>query len=120
MPCKKINLIPIPLHKKRENQRGFNQAKLLAENIALYFNLPLLNNALIKTKATPPQADLKGRQRRENIKNAFSCLSPDLVQNKTILLIDDVTTTGATLQQAAKVLKQAGARSVWSLVIAKG
>jgi predicted amidophosphoribosyltransferase len=80
----------------------------------------MLDNALIKIKYTPPQADLKGRQRRENIKNAFNCPVPKLVQNKTILLIDDVTTTGATLQQAAKVLKQAGARSVWGLVIAKG
>ena len=114
-------VMAVPLHWKRQNVRGFNQAQLLAANVATYFNLDLLENALVRTKWTRPQVELKGQQRRTNVRGVFACRnSKKIINNKNILLVDDVATTAATLQEAAKVLRAAGARQVWGVVLAKG
>jgi len=75
---------------------------------------------LAKIKETPPQAELSDEERKENLKGSFSCRSPDLVKGKKIILIDDVYTTGSTMEECAKVLKMAGAKEVVGIVVARG
>ncbi|MCX6811483.1 MAG: ComF family protein, partial [Candidatus Berkelbacteria bacterium] len=95
-------IIPIPLNRKRELERGFNQARELAEIISLRFDIPLAKDVLIRKKYTLPQINLKLKERSENIKDAFRLSSNKGTKGKTILLIDDVTTSGATLNEAAR------------------
>jgi len=112
-------VIPIPLHYRRERERGFNQAKLLAKIVAHHFNLTLIE-ALKKIKNTKPQAKIKDIEKRmKNISNCFAIKSPEMIQNKNIILVDDVFTSGATLTEAVKTLKQNGAKKVIALVLAK-
>jgi len=115
-------LMAVPLHYKRFLYRGFNQAELLAEVTSLQFGWPILKKTLIKKKFTRPQAELTQLERKDNIKGVFSLKeeSRQLIINKKILLIDDILTTGATLNECARVLKEAGAREVSALVLAKG
>lgn len=114
-------IVPVPLHPKRLRWRGFNQAELLAKNLADYFKLPMENSALIRKRNNIPQVEVKDRRERmENIKDAFDCIRPEAVKGKTIILIDDVCTTSATLSECAKVLKKSGAREVWGAVVARG
>ena len=109
----------VPLHKKRLKWRGFNQAELLAKKVSANLNLPL-EDLLIRTKNTPPQAKLNCAERIQNLKNAFE-VSPELsVKNKTVILVDDISSTGSTLIECAKVLKKAGVGEVWGLVLARG
>lgn len=111
-------VIPVPLAKKRLRWRGFNQAELLAREFSAYFNYGL-NLDLKRIKYRCPQADLNESERIMNIQSAFTWTGGDL-KGQTILLIDDVITTGATLNEAAKVLKAAGATQIDVLVLAKG
>lgn len=113
-------LIPVPIHKRRENRRGFNQSELLAKFLADIFQMEYCPDILIRTKNTMPQADIKERaDRLENIKSAFDCLSPTKISGRSVILIDDVCTTGATLNECAKILKHHGAKSVMALVLAR-
>lgn len=115
-------LIPIPLSKKRFRERGFNQAELLCEEIVKLDkkeNLELLNNALIRTVDKEHQAKIEDRKKRiANIIGCFKVINENLINGKNIILIDDVTTTGATLSEAKKILKGAGARKVIAFTIA--
>ena len=114
-------LVPIPLSRQRDAERGFNQAGLLADKVGEAFEIPVLNRVLKKVKDVRPQMELKRRERLENIKGAFGLgRGARKVKNKTVLLVDDVFTTGATLNEAGLVLKKAGAKNVWGLVLAKG
>ena len=116
-----ILLIPIPLHWRRLNWRSYNQSELLAEEIAKEFNLKIESNILTKSKHQKPQAELKDKEERiKNAKNIFACTRSDLVQDKVIILVDDISTTGSTLDEAARILKEAGAEKVIGLVVAKG
>ncbi|MFH1582976.1 MAG: ComF family protein [Candidatus Falkowbacteria bacterium] len=112
-------VIFVPLSKKRLRWRGFNQAELLAQKIAEKYNLALDAVNLIRVKHKRPQAKLDEIHRLENIKDCFEWRGGDL-NKKNIILIDDVVTTGATLNECAKVLKAHGAGEVWGLVVAKG
>lgn len=114
-------IVPIPLYGTRIRKRGFNQAELLAKEIANYFNLPLGLNILKRKIPTIPQVNIKDREKRKaNIKNIFD-ISPEYsVEGKIIILVDDVITTGATLVEAGKILKKYGAKEVWALTVAKG
>ncbi len=112
-------IIPVPLSKKRLRWRGFNQAELLAQKVAEKYGLTLDKSNLIRIKHKTPQAKLDEIHRLENIKGCFSWQGGSL-NKKNIILIDDVTTTGATLNECAKVLKANGAGEVWGLVVAKG
>ena len=111
--------LPVPLTKKRKKWRGFNQSEEIARELSLYYKIPLLNNVLMKTKETLSQTELSGKEREENIKDAFICLNRDLIKNKKILLVDDVYTTGSTMEECATVLKHAGAKEVWGIVVAR-
>jgi competence protein ComFC len=120
---KKIDLsesliIPVPLSKKRLKWRGFNQAEILAKKISNKFNLDFSND-LKRIKYQKPQASLSEKERKINLINSFSWQGKNL-KNKKIILVDDVVTTGSTLNECAKTLKNAGARKIWGLVIAKG
>ncbi len=114
-------IIPIPLHRAKERQRGFNQSKLLAKYVADNFNLELAD-ILKRNKNTKPQAQCKSEERIKNISNCFqikNSADAEKIKNKNILLIDDVFTSGATINEAVKILKQNGARKIIALVAAK-
>ncbi len=113
-------LIPVPLHKKKLKQRGFNQSEEIAKELAKTLRAPILNNVLLKTKQTSDQVDLKKEEREKNIKGAFFCQRPDLIFNRKILLVDDIFTTGSTMEESALTLKQAGAKEVWGTAVARG
>lgn len=114
-------IIPIPLHRRRHNFRGFNQSELIAANVAKSAILEMRNDILIRTGSATPQAQLENREARlKNITNCFQCINSELIRGRSILLIDDVCTTGATLNECAKVLKASGAKKVSALVIARG
>lgn len=112
----KFILVPIPLSKQKLAKRGFNQADLIAQELATAFNWPL-KKSLKKIKNTPSQTNLSREQRKLNVQNVFKAQGK-IVPN--IILIDDILTTGATLEQAAKTLYQAGAKEIWAIVLAQG
>ncbi len=114
-------LIPVPLHKKRLRWRGFNQAELLAIEIGKQLDIPVVNDLLARTKYSIPQVKIKtSSERQQNIKQAFTLRSEPRFSDKTIILIDDIATTGATLKECAKALKPLKPKEIWGLVIARG
>ena len=114
-------LIPIPLGKKRLKWRGFNQAEEIAKELANFLEVPLWTNVLSKIKRTLPQVKIEEKNKRKgNVLGIFNCRNPERIKNKKILLVDDVYTTGSTMNEAAKVLKKVGAREVWGAVVARG
>ncbi len=110
-------VVPVPLHKGRQRDRGYNQALLLSRVVSLESAQPVLD-CLVRTRDTPTQTKLTDGDRRDNVAGAFRLRDDAIVTGKSLLLIDDVMTTGATLNECASVLKQAGARSVGALVSA--
>ena len=108
-------LLPVPLHPSRQRERGYNQSLELARPIAKQLQIPILNDLAQRTKATPPQSSLPLRQRKQNLKDAF--IINYSVKDRHIAIIDDVMTTGTTVNALAKKLKQAGAQrvSIWCL-----
>jgi len=113
-------IIPVPLHKKRYAERGFNQATLLARELKKVIQVPVKTKRLARAKNTPHQARLNREGRLKNVENAFRILSPEKIQGKQILLVDDVYTTGATMQTCAEVLLEAGAKDVYGWTLARG
>jgi competence protein ComFC len=112
-------LVPVPLHQKRLRQRGYNQSHLLAQELGKLTNLPVVDDCLIRLRHAPPQARTSTvNERRSNVADAFTCRNQRL-QDKQVLLIDDVSTSGATLDACAAALKAAGASSVWGLALAR-
>lgn len=115
------SLVPIPLHPARFRWRGFNQAELLGKMITANLNLSFLSDLLLRVKKTKPQVGLAKKERKKNIKGAFkkNPNSKFLIRDSQFLLFDDVWTSGATLKEAAKVLKRNGAKKVWGLTLAR-
>ena len=113
-------VIPIPSHRKKLRQRGFNPAEEIGKEIAGILKIPLLDEILVKIKPTAAQAELKKEERLKNIQGAFLCRKPELIHGKKIILIDDVFTTGATMEEAALTLKKAGVKEIWGMVVARG
>ncbi len=112
-------IVPVPLHKRKEFSRGFNQAGLIAEHISRTAGVPFLL-ALKRIKNNKPQVGLKGLKKREkNIKDCFAIKNPQSVSGKNIILVDDVFTSGATINETVKVLKSYGAKKIIALVVAK-
>lgn len=110
-------IIPIPMHKKRLKERGFNQALEIAKHLSKRLAIPLDYTSCERIKYTPPQASLKLKERISNMHGAFHCQQP--LQNLNIAIVDDVMTTGASLNELAKTLKQAGASRVECWVMAR-
>lgn len=115
-------LIPVPMHPSNVRMRGYNQAQLLAEVIGRELNLPVSSQILQKTGRTQAQKELDRNQRRKNLEHAFTVPAEkrNVLQGKNVLLVDDIYTTGATVDAAAKVLKQAGAAHVYVVTVASG
>ncbi len=114
-------LVPVPLHSRRLRERGYNQSHLLAKELGKLVGLPVMANCITRQRQAAPQTRATSvSQRRSNVANAFTCHSNlrDL-RDKKIILIDDVATSGATLDVCATALKSAGASSVWGLTLAR-
>lgn len=112
-------ILPVPLHKMREKERGYNQAELLGRELGKLIQKPVLKHILIKSRNTPAQVSLEAREREINLKGAFSVRKKDKIKGATVLLIDDVYTTGSTLRECALVLQQAGVKEIKALTLAR-
>lgn len=110
---------PVPLHIRRRRERGFNQSALLAEGLARRLGVPMRSH-LWRIRATSTQTKLSAHQRAENVRGAFLPLWKWRIRGKRILLVDDVMTTGATLNECARTLKAAGAAAVYAVTVARG
>lgn len=113
-------IVPVPLHKKRYNWRGFNQAELISEELSLIFKLEIASGAIIRIKNTKPQMKIGSlAERRRNIEGAFFVEKAKTIKDKDVIIVDDVSTTLSTIDECAKAVKKAGAKNVWGLVAAR-
>ncbi len=112
-------VMPVPLHRKRLRQRGFNQALLLSYGVGSAFEIPLSVDNLIRSRFTRPQVELSGEERIKNVAGAFAIRRPGEVDGKSVLIVDDVFTSGATMNECAAVLKEGGAARVTALTLAR-
>jgi ComF family protein len=122
-PAGSAVVVPVPLHRARLRQRGFNQAELIAR-AALKLHpgqdrLRLCATALERKRETTSQIGLTSHQRRENLRGAFAVAEPEVVKDRDVLVVDDVYTTGATVSECARVLRRAGATRVWVATVAR-
>jgi competence protein ComFC len=113
-------IMSVPLHKNKQNSRGYNQSLLISKYISKTFNIPDVSASLQRVKDTRSQSLLAKGQRYDNVKDAFKVKDASKVKGRNILLIDDVLTTGSTLDECSRVLKQSGAKMVVGAVIATG
>ena len=113
-------LVPVPMHPARQRVRGYNQSARLARVLGDDLGLPLWTDALVRVHPTRPQVGLSGEVRRTNLRGAFAVKQAEMVTGKTLLLVDDVVTSGSSLHECALTLKAAGARSVSALTLAAG
>lgn len=114
-------VVPVPLHAARRRERGFNQSEEIGKKFAKTFKLAYRDDVLQRLAYTKSQVSCADfRERQKNISGAFISNAHPAIRYKTILLVDDITTSGATLDEAARILKKAGAKSVWGMTVAKG
>lgn len=111
-------MVYVPMYIKKARQRGYNQSELLAREIATNLQIEIQCNNLIKIKDTAKQSTLTKKQRKENVKGAYSVKQANLVRNKKIILFDDIFTTGSTVDECSKILKQYGAKEIVVLTLA--
>ena len=114
-----FHIVPIPLHTDKLRERGFDQSYLVARQMAGLLGLPFWDSLLMRVKATESQARMKKNERRKNVRGAFSLIRPEEAQGRDFLLVDDVFTTGSTVNEAAKVFKRAGAGRVYVFTLAR-
>jgi ComF family protein len=122
-PADSVAVVPVPLHRSKLRQRGFNQAELIAR-AALKIKQPgnrlrLCAGVLERKRETASQIGLTSHQRRENLRGAFGVAQPEAVRGREVLVVDDVYTTGATVSECARVLRRAGATKVWVATVAR-
>lgn len=111
-------IVPVALHAARRRERGYNQAALLADELGAHLKCPVVADALIRTRATAPQVGLNAEERRANLHRAFECGS-DSLAGRRVLLVDDVYTTGSTLEAACAALRDGGVLSVWAFTLSR-
>lgn len=120
----KLNLpdiiISVPVHQKKFEERGYNQSQLIAKKVSDVFNIPILDDVLVKTRVTENQSELGKAKRLTNVVNAFKIDMPSKITNKKILLVDDIITTGATVNECSKILTTHGAAEVFVATVAAG
>ena len=112
-------LIPVPLHPRRLRERGFNQSLLLARHLSRRLGLPCEAEVLVKVKDTPSQTSLSPAERQRAVRGAFEVMKGERIREKRVLLVDDVFTTGATVNEASRVLLRAGAEEVLVITLAR-
>ena len=112
-------IIPVPISKKRMKERGYNQSLLIAKKLSREVKIPLQANCLLKTKNIIEQSKLNKEQRKQNIQNVYELKNGEILNKKRILLIDDIYTTGSTVNECAKILQQARPEKIDVLVLAK-
>lgn len=111
-------MIPVPLHPRRLRERGYNQAALITERLAEKVGLPVLGETLVRSRMTASQTTLGASERRKNVEGAFRVRS-NAVKGRSVLLVDDVRTTGATLEACADALREAGVVGVYAMTLAR-
>lgn len=112
-------IVPVPISKKRMKERGYNQSLLIAKEIAINTNLTICNKCLIKSKNIIEQSKLGKEERQKNIKGVYKLNSINNIKNKKILLIDDIFTTGSTVNECSKILKQGQPQKIDVFVLAR-
>ena len=105
-------IVPVPIHYKRDMARGYNQSAYIAKFVGELINIPVKKGVLVKVKHNPKQSLLDMNSRKENVKNAYSVVDKAVIEDKKILLIDDIFTTGSTVNECSRVLKIAGAKEI--------
>jgi competence protein ComFC len=118
LDCNVDIIIPVPLNEKRFKERGFNQAELLSDALSLKIFVPVYKNVVIRNRYTTTQTALDIVGREDNVKGAFTVINKKSIKDKSILIVDDVYTTGATTNELSKVLKLAGAKNIFVLCVA--
>ncbi len=113
-------VVPVPLFSSKQRERGFNQSNILADLIRALLNKPVFSNMLKKIRPTRPQQELNRRERLSNLKGAFVVRELGDVKNKNIMLVDDVLTTGSTINECSRILKEALCKNVFALTLARG
>jgi ComF family protein len=111
-------IVPVPLHARRQRQRGYNQSALLAQELGSCLQKPVVQDILVRIRATIPQVGLNPLERQTNVQGAFRCTSGAL-SGMQVLLVDDVCTTGSTLESACLALREAGVTSVQAYTLAR-
>lgn len=112
-------IVPVPLHEKRLHERGYNQAELLSHEISRHFGVPTLSGLLHRTRETKPQFDLPRNDRFKNVKGAFALHGAHHIKGKRILILDDIYTTGSTISECTRVLKEGEAAQVHVLTLSR-
>lgn len=112
-------IIPVPIHKKKRKLRGYNQSELIARDLSDFFDIPMDTKILIKKVNTPMQSSLGKFDRIKNVQNVYKVEHMEKIQRKNILILDDIYTTGATVNECKKLLRLAGAKKVGVIIIAK-
>ena len=112
-------MLPVPLHKVRQRERGYNQSAWVCDGLSKSLGIPVLTDGLFRKRNTRTQTGKSGEERQKNVEDAFGIKHPERIQGVFILLADDVATTGSTLNSCAEVLKQAGARTVYGAALAR-
>ena len=112
-------LVPVPIHKSRQRKRGYNQAQLLAEVLSVYSGIPVCDTLIARCGKTRPQKNLTDRERQNNLKKAFKILQND-VKLSTIVIIDDIYTTGSTIDAMCEILSSVGISRIYCLTLAVG
>lgn len=112
-------LIPVPIDKNKLKKRGYNQSEELAKELAEHIKCPVVNNVLFKIRPTEPQMKLSKEERKNNLKGAFVAKNLEKIKNKKIFLVDDVYTTGSTMEECANVLRTAGTNEIFGIVFAR-
>lgn len=113
-------IMAVPMYKKKEIQRGYNQAQVFAKAVSKHAKIPMVNKCLIRTRNTIPQKELTGIQRKKNLENAFAIYKEKIKGYQRVLLVDDIYTTGSTIDACAGLLKAAGIKEIYFLCISTG